>query len=87
MSAWPNMMGSSLSLITLELIDSLDSDPGKDRSCVTRSFSINSPVALTPSWSATPIGAISSPGMCRACSSSSNRFHPFLVSFIIDSAR
>jgi len=54
---------------------------GNERSWVIRNFSMNSPVSLTPSCSATPIGAISRSGICSACSSTSNkRLHPFLIS-------
>ena len=35
---WPKIIGSSLSRSILELIDSSDIAPGKDRSCVRRSF-------------------------------------------------
>ena len=56
MSACPNMQGSNESFITLELIDSKEWAPGKDKSWVSLIFGKNSLEALIPRCSATPIG-------------------------------
>ena len=81
------MQGSNISLSTLELMDSPDDSPGKDRSWVTLHFSTKLPDELIPICSVTPRGDSSNPGICFASSFRINKFQPLLISLLRASAK
>ena len=54
---------------------------------MTRNLDTNSPVALIPSWSATPMGANSRPGIFFASLSGSSKIQPFSISLLKASAK
>ena len=77
----PNMQGSKVSSFTLELIDSPEVSPWKDKSYVTRSLGTNCPAGSTPtSCSTTPRGKLDKCGISLARSIGSISSHPFITS-------